>query len=196
MAWLYDFLRLKINNYIIIDDFFPEEICKELREKILNSKKYGKYWDYKSVDFNNAPDDESLEYISDKYIVPRISLAKKYVRAWSFVYDNVSRGVLPHADPSFINVNIWVTPDECIEDHNKNGLVIYKRQVSPGVRWEIYNKDNEWIKKFLKNSKYDIIPYKYNRAIIFRGSTFHATDNVHMKQGDQNKRVNYTFLYE
>ena len=74
MAWLYDFLRLKINNYIIIDDFFPEEICKELREKILNSKKYGKYWDYKSVDFNNAPDDESLEYISDKYIVPRLSL--------------------------------------------------------------------------------------------------------------------------
>ena len=42
-----DLLRLKINYYIIIDDFFPDEICKELREKSLNSKKYNnKYWDY------------------------------------------------------------------------------------------------------------------------------------------------------
>ena len=51
------------------------------------------------------------------------------------------------------------------------------------------------IELFLKGSKYDIIPYKYNRAIIFRGNTFHSTKSVHMKPGDENRRVNYTFLY-
>ena len=199
MVWLYDRLKLKINNYLIIDNFFPDEICKELREKSLNSKKYNnEYWDYKSLDFDNATGDESLKYISDKYVVPKISLARNYHRAWSFVYDNVGRGVGAHADPSFINVNIWVTPDECVEDHNKNGIRIYKKHIPKGTPWEMYNHwdGSIWRDQFLKDASYDTIPYKYNRAIIFEGRTFHSTDNVHMKPGDNNKRVNYTFLYD
>ena len=196
--WI-DSIRLKIRNYIIIDDFFPDEICTELREKSLNAKEYTqKYWDYKALDFDND-NSESLQDISNKYVVPKIPLAEKYLRSWSFVYDNVARGVLPHSDPSFINVNIWVTPDECVEDFNKNGLRIY-RKPSP-ITWDKLPQDYDGhhsseIKSYLKHSKYDRIPYKYNRAIIFKGNTFHSTDNVHMKQGEENKRVNYTFLYE
>ena len=194
-----DSIRLKINNYIIIDDFFPDEICTELREKSLNAKEYTqKYWDYKALDFDND-NSESLQDISNKYVVPKIPLAEKYLRSWSFVYDNVARGVLPHSDPSFINVNIWVTPDECVEDFNKNGLRIY-RKPSP-ITWDKLPQDYDGhhsseIKSYLKHSKYDRIPYKYNRAIIFKGNTFHSTDNVHMKHGEENRRVNYTFLYE
>ena len=197
MVWLYDRLRLNLNNYLIIDNFFPDEICKELREKTLNSKKYNKeYWDYKALDFDNASvESKSLKDISDKYVVPKISLAEKYLRSWSFVYENVSRGVRPHADPSFINVNIWVTPDECVYDHAKNGLVIYKKKAPKEWNHYQYNADLNLIETYLKNSKYDRIPYKYNRAIIFKGNTFHSTDSVHMKPGDENRRVNYTFLY-
>ena len=197
MVWLYDRLRLNLNNYLIIDTFFPDELCKELREKTLNSKKYNKeYWDYKALDFDNASvESKSLKDISDKYVVPKISLAEKYLRSWSFVYNNVSRGVQPHADPSFINVNIWVTPDECVYDHAKNGLVIYKKKAPKEWNHYQYNADLNLIETYLKNSKYDRIPYKYNRAIIFKGNTFHSTDSVYMKPGDENRRVNYTFLY-
>ena len=194
-----DSIRLKIRNYIIIDDFFPDEICTELREKSLNAKEYTqKYLDYKDLDFDND-NSESLQDISNKYVVPKIPLAEKYLRSWSFVYDNVARGVLPHSDPSFINVNIWVTPDECVEDFNKNGLRIY-RKPSP-ITWDKLPQDYDGhhsseIKSYLKHSKYDRIPYKYNRAIIFKGRAFHSTDNVHMKHGEENRRVNYTFLYE
>ena len=193
-----DLVRLKIRNYIIIDNFFPDEICKKLREKTLYSKKYNDtYWDYKSLDFDH-PDypTESLRHISDKYVVPKISLAEKYMRSWSFVYNNVARGIEAHADPSFINVNIWVTPDECVEDHNENGLKIYKKKSPKDWKWKKYNENSLLINDFLKGSKYDIIPYKCNRAIIFKGNTFHSTDNVHMKQGQENRRVNYTFLYK
>ena len=194
-----DSIRLKISNYIIIDNFFPDKICTELREKSLNAKEYTKkYWDYKALDFDNG-DSESLQDISNKYVVPKIPLAEKYLRSWSFVYDNVARGVGVHADPSFINVNIWITPDECVEDFNKNGLRIY-RKPSP-ITWDKLPEDYDGhhsseIKSYLKHSKYDRIPYKYNRAIIFKGNTFHSTDNVHMKHGEENRRVNYTFLYE
>ena len=197
MLWLFDLLRLKINNYIIIDNFFPDDICTELRGKSLNAKEYDdKYWDYQSLDFDDNPTHPSLKYISDNYITPKVSLAKNYLRAWTFVYDTVALGVWPHADPSFININVWVTPDECVYDHNKNGLKIYKKKAPKEWTWAEYNKGYDLIKSYLKESKYDRIPYKYNRAIIFRGNTFHETDKVHMKPGHENKRVNYTFLYQ
>ena len=44
-----DLLRLKIKGYIIIDDFFPDEICTELREKIYNAEKYN----CKYINYNN-----------------------------------------------------------------------------------------------------------------------------------------------
>ena len=193
-----DLLRLKIKGYIIIDDFLPDDICTELREKSLHAKEYNsKYLDYKALDFDGYYIIKSLRHISDQYVVPKISLARaeKYNRSWSFVYDNVARGVPPHADPSFININLWVTPDECVQDHNKNGLKIYKKKAPKEWTWKQYNGSDVLIEDFLKGTKYDIIPYRYNRAVIFRGNTFHATDNVHMKPGLENKRVNYTFLY-
>jgi len=197
MLGLFDLLRLKINNYIIIDNFFPDDICTELREKSLNAKEYNdKYWDYQSLDFDDIPTNPSLKYISDKYITPKVSLAKNYYRAWTFVYDNVALGVFPHADPSFININVWVTPDECVYDHNKNGLKIYKKKAPKEWTWAEYNRDSNLINGYLKDSKYDRVLYKYNRAVIFRGNTFHSTDSVHMKPGHENKRVNYTFLYQ
>ena len=179
-----------------IDIFFSDVICTYLREKCLYSKQYTKvYWDYKALDFDNG-DSESLQDISNKYVVPKIPLAEKYLRSWSFVYDNVARGICPHADPSFINVNIWVTPDECVYDHNKNGLILYRKKCPKDWDWETYNRDLNLIEDFLKGSKYDRIPYKCNRAVIFRGETFHSTDSVYMKPGPENKRVNYTFLYD
>ena len=193
-----DLLRLKIKGYIIIDDFLPDDICTELREKSLHAKEYNsKYLDYKALDFDGYYIIKSLRHISNQYVVPKISLARaeKYNRSWSFVYDNVARGVPPHADPSFININLWVTPDECVQDHNKNGLKIYKKKAPKEWTWKQYNGSDVLIEDFLRGTKYDIIPYRYNRAVIFRGNTFHATDNVHMKPGLENKRVNYTFLY-
>ena len=89
-----------------------------------------------------------------------------------------------------------MTPDECVEDHNKNGLLIYKKKAPKSWRWRDYNANVPLLEVFLKGTKYDIIPYKYNRAIIFRGNTFHSTNSVYMKPGDENKRVNYTFLYD
>ena len=192
-----DLLRLKINNYIVIDDFFPDGMCTYLRDKTLNSEYYDNTFmgGYKALDFDND-NSESLQDISNKYVVPKIPLAEKYLRSWSFVYDNVARGICPHADPSFINVNIWVTPDECVYDHNKNGLILYRKKCPKDWDWETYNRDLNLIEDFLKGSKYDRIPYKCNRAVIFRGETFHSTDSVYMKPGPENKRVNYTFLYD
>ena len=200
-----DLLKLKIKGYLVVDDFFPKEICTKMRYDALNhyeympmKKTYTTYWNYRYKDFDNCDYNDSLKDIADTYVASKISLvdASTYKRSWSFLYDNEGDGVGAHADPSYINVNIWVTPDECVEDHNKNGLKLYHRKAPKEWTWDQYNRDLSLIKEFLMGSKYDIIPYKCNRAIIFEGNTFHTTDNVHMKPGHINKRINYTFLYD
>ena len=46
--WLSDVIRLRINNYIIIDDFFPDGVCDFLREYMLNTAVFKEqYFDYK-----------------------------------------------------------------------------------------------------------------------------------------------------
>ena len=200
MGWLYETLKLKIDQYFIVDDIFPEEVCKNLKDLAVDktaSLFTTDYYGYYGQDYR-----ERMEDISD-LIKSKVSIAKAktYQRSWSFVCDNVSRGVFPHVDPSSINVNIWLTTDECVEDHNKNGLRIYKKNLDPLIEWNqstrnTYNQDPEFVEKYLNGVKYDIIPYRYNRAVIFSGKTFHSTHHVHMKPGDENRRVNYTFLYD
>ena len=195
MGWLYETLQLKFNQYFVIDDIFPEEVCQNLRDIAVDKSaavRTNQYFGYYGQDYI-----ERMKDVSD-LIESKISLAKSktYKRSWSFVCENVSRGVFPHADPSFINVNIWVTPDECVEDHNKNGLRIYRKNAESNMDWNTYNRNHAFIQNYLRKAKYDIIPYRCNRAVVFRGHTFHSTDQVHMKPGDENRRVNYTFLYD
>lgn len=191
-----DFLKFYINGYLIVDNFFSNDICEELRYKAHNSNTHKKYFDYFAIDYD-IPDTESLSKFSD-IIKSKISFLKnrKYLRSWSFIYDSVSRGVLPHMDPSKFNVNIWITPDKSVEDKTKNGIILYKKKPKKSLCMQKNDDYNRFVAEFLKDSKYDIIPYKYNRAVIFTGNTFHSTNSVHMKNGEENKRINYTFLYE
>ena len=189
-----DLLRLKIKGYIIIDDFLPDEICDKLRYLALNDKKVDYQWsNYVAKDFDKGDDSYSLKWVADQYISQRVSFVRKesYIRSWSFLYNNKGDGVGLHIDPgSYYTFNMWVTPDECVEDNNINGLRIYRKR---------FNKTNfggTVGKEFVKGVKYDIIPYRYNRCVIFRGNTIHETDCVSMKSGSENKRISYTFLYD
>jgi len=117
----------------------------------------------------------------------------KYTRAWSFLYDSNCDGVGIHADPAGYNVNVWVTPDECVLDTNKNGLLIWLIKPPKGMPWEEYNYNPPGVTEGHQPIK---IPYKFNRAVIFDSKYFHKTDSVSMKEGLENRRINFTFLYE
>ena len=190
-----DLLRLKIKGYIIIDNFFPDNICQELRYFSLSDKRIDHQWDgyvAKNFDIGNGRT-TSLKMVSDRYICPKISFLRKesYKRSWNLIMESVGKGVLPHIDPgSRYSFNIWLTPDYCVEDKNKNGLRIYRK------RYDKINYGGLVDKEFLKGVKYDIIPYRYNRAMVFGGNTIHETDYVSMKSGFDCQRISYTFLYD
>jgi hypothetical protein len=75
------------------------------------------YKEYKSISYGY---EDSLTNDLAKEISKKFKL-DKFKTAWSFIYDNNSKGVDFHADPSNTNVNVWVTPNESIEDNSKNG---------------------------------------------------------------------------
>ena len=191
-------LQLQLRGFIVIDNFLPAKVCHALRGAALGEEFVHTHYinGYKATDFDGL---SRLKMDPDliKFIEKRVPFLEKlnYHRAWSFVYDEQGPGVKPHADPSTYNVNLWVTPDECVYDKNKNGMIVYKKKAPENWTWDDYNSNDELIEKHLEGAKYAKIPYRNNRAIIFKGDTFHQTDSVHMKPGSINRRINYTFLF-
>ena len=188
--------KIPKTNITVIDDLFVDYIVDALRLRIQTANKFDKiYSNYTAIDYYSHTDqltkDISIE-IANKFNL------KDFKRAWSFLYNNVGAGVNFHADPSNININIWVTPDNAILNYNKNGLIICNKK--PPENWDREqwngNKDN-CIDNFLKKEKHfnTKINYKCNRAILFDGALFHKTDDVETKEGIFNKRVSYTMLY-
>ena len=182
-------------NIKVIDNIFKDYVLHILRLRMQLAIDFDDYYkDYRAINYDNKDSltNDLAEEISKKFKL------NKFQRAWSFIYDSNSKGVNFHADPSNINVNVWVTPDQSIEDDSKNGLLIC--DIKPPKNWkrEQWNRNlDNCVDKFLKKEKNNMykIKYKYNRAIIFDGALFHKTDDVKTKNGIYDKRVSYTMLF-
>ena len=184
-------------NYSIYDNIFSDRTRTYLQELALSESYVNMHYPngYRASDFDipNGPkiDKRVLDEIEEKVSVLK---GLKYIRSWSFVYNSQCDGTYPHADPSLYNLNVWVTPDESVEDWNKNGLRIYEKDRGNLTHAE-YN-GSDLLDKLLQYSDWEVVPYKCNRGVLFPGKIFHSTDKVHMKPGDHNRRINYTFLFE
>ena len=94
--------------------------------------------------------------------------------------------------------HLHLSKNESIDDPTKNGLIIYDKKRPDDWSYDQYNSDADGITKYLKesNAKKRLIPYNYNRIIIFDSRYFHKTNGVSMKKGKENRRVNYTFMFK
>jgi len=175
----------------IFDNFFPDDLCKEMYRYMIELNSYHEnYADYSAVNFfERLPAVDVIE----KNVNELNDL--KYERAWSFIYRNHARGVMPHADPSTLTFTVWITPDESILNHRENGLNIWTVDTPKEIPHQDNGTMQERIFDLIKDREPVKIPYKYNRAILFESKYLHATDCVSMKHGIENQRVNYTFLF-
>ena len=190
--------RLKNNEIVVIDNFFTNMFLSILKIRVLYSKYFDIFYpDYAAINYFIDQD-----YITDTIVKEfrhNLSVLPKFQRAWSFVYNNESTGVLLHADPSQFNVNVWVSSDESVKNKTCNGLLIYK--IIPPSDWTRKDWNDPAQEQKIKNyiDSHDLEPikidYKCNRAIIFNGAYFHKSNNVSMKEGIHNKRVSYTMLF-
>jgi hypothetical protein len=195
----------RTKGIVVIDDFLNTDIAVKLRDfMLLYNHLEDIYKDYAAENFLREPGrvwfpellgivNESIKYIPTLH-------NSNFQRAWSFIYENISEGVSIHADPASININLWVTNDSSIihaKDHN--GLSIWR--VKPPADWDHdrYNK-NQTLSESYIDSQRDVekidVEYKFNRAIMFNSMYFHKTQPVQTIDGYENRRINYTFLFD
>ena len=160
------------DGYAIIDDFLFTSVVDELHDLAVNYEDVDdKYDDYHSINFTNEkfPFEILPDVINAIHVTFPVLHSLEFDRGWAFVCDNQGEGVTPHADPASINVNLWVTPNDCAEDPTKNGLVIYDKKPPEDWEWSDYNSNEDKARKYLKESgaKARYIPYNYNRIILF-----------------------------
>ncbi len=116
---------------------------------------------------------------------------------WGVKYDSRLPGIDIHGDQAAVNVNFWITPDECNLDPEGGGLIVW--DVAAPVEWNFnkFNNSKNVIRDYLKsqNAKSVRIPYRQNRAAIFDSDLFHETDALNFKPGYENRRLNVTMLF-
>ena len=69
----------------------------------------------------------------------------------------------------------------------------------PPADWQIrdYDADQVRIVTFLEKNGENrlVVPYRQNRAVLFRSRLFHYSDRPEFAAGYQNHRINLTLLY-
>src|SRR3954463_8464543 len=118
-------------------------------------------------------------------------------QAWVFKGLRASAAVDVHADDGAISVNFWITPSAANLNSVRGGLGICL--VPPPAAWEIkdYDADQQRIVAFLEQHAADrlMIPYRENRAVLFKSGLFHYSDAPQFKQAYEKHRLNVTFLF-
>ena len=189
------------DGYVVIDDFLYEDVVDELHDLAVNHEGIDdQYSDYHSINITNEkfPFEILPDVINAIHVTFPLLHSLEFDRGWAFVCDNQGEGVTPHADPSVVNVNLWVTRNECVKDSTKNGLIIYDKKRPDDWTYDQYNSDTDAITKYLNESNANPrdVSYNYNRIIIFDSKYFHKTNGVSMLEGKKNRRVNYTFMFK
>lgn len=118
-------------------------------------------------------------------------------QAWAFKGLRPQSAVDVHADAAIVSVNFWVTPTEANRAPERGGLVVCR--APPPDDWEIrdYDADQARIVTFLEQKAVDslVVPYRANRAVLFRSRLFHHSDCPEFASSYENHRINMTLLY-
>jgi Tfp pilus assembly protein PilF len=132
-----------------------------------------------------------------RHAFPDILGPHPLTQAWAFKGLRPQSAVDVHADDAAVSINFWVTPTEANLDPESGGLVV--SLTPPPAGWQIrdYDADQERIVTFLENNAGNrlVVPYRQNRAVLFRSRLFHHSDGPKFASGYENHRINLTLLY-
>lgn len=130
--------------------------------------------------------------------LPGIFRDHRLTQMWAFKYDaQTIGGVGMHADFAAVNVNFWVTPDDANLSPDSGGLIVWDKEAPLDWKFERFNNDQVAINEHLAQAKARAlrVPYRCNRALVFNSDLFHRTDDIHFREGYENRRINITMLY-
>jgi tetratricopeptide (TPR) repeat protein len=116
---------------------------------------------------------------------------------WAFEYDERLPGTDIHGDDADFSLNFWITSDSANLDPTTGGLVVWDKTAPSDWSFDDYNSGGERVRQYLEdtNAESRIIPYRENRAVLFKGHLFHRTDDFTFAPGFANRRRSVTLLF-
>ena len=132
---------------------------------------------------------------------PKVLGDHELANMWIYRYNNQSVGVAAHTDEGAVTFNFWITPDDANLVPGRGGIIVYTKDQPYDWDWRYYNANKHTpavsrkIADFLADADTVTIPYRENRAVLFHSNLFHKSDQIHFKDGFENRRMNITFLF-
>jgi len=190
---------------VCLDDFLGPEALQELRRFCLEATIFfgSDAAGFVSSNVTNGFNCGLLYQIAEalKRRLPRVIGSQFLTNMWVYRHQAQGKGVHAHTDDGAVTFNFWITPDAANVDADRGGLVVYKKEQPLDWDWMEYNKRKnaphiqKRISAFLESADSIAIPYRENRALLFRSNLFHASDDFHFKEGFENRRINISMLF-
>jgi len=189
-------------QFVILDDFLTQEALEKLRGYCLESTVWHRI--YEAGYIGAIPADgfacpflaQLAEEIASRW--PRIVGPHAFKYLGAFKYDSeLSRGTNTHADLAAVNVNFYITPDEANLDPQSGGMAVWNATIDTEPLMRQLNGSEQAMQAYLAARKAVVtkIPHRANRAVIFKSSLIHKTDDCEFKTGYANKRINVSLLF-
>ncbi|MDX1433264.1 MAG: tetratricopeptide repeat protein, partial [Gammaproteobacteria bacterium] len=129
--------------------------------------------------------------------LPGIFAPHPFTTCWTYKYFQDETDGHIHADVGAASINLWVTPDEANLEPDSGGLLIWNKTLPKRL---FRASGEEQMKASLAlvaepDAEPGYVPYRCNRAMIFRSNVLHKTERVKFKPGYADRRVSVTFLY-
>lgn len=187
---------------VVVDDFLTPAALQRLRDYCADSTIWRRVYDagYIGATLRDGFASPLLAQIAEETrdVYADILAAHPFRYMGAFKYDSeLSTGTNIHADVSAINVNLYVTPDSANLDTATGGMVIWDVEARSGAEMRLFNGNERALRAHLTRTgtKRIRIPHRANRAILFKSSLFHRTDECRFREGYLNKRINVSLLY-
>ncbi|MCW5749957.1 MAG: tetratricopeptide repeat protein [Alphaproteobacteria bacterium] len=117
---------------------------------------------------------------------------------WAYKYYENSSGLAAHVDDGAVSINLWITPDAANRDPSCGGLRFWNAAAPPGY-FALTDQAAKiaMLNEVLASRRPEMreIPYRCNRALLFRSNLLHQTDRMDFANGYENRRINITFLF-
>jgi tetratricopeptide (TPR) repeat protein len=189
-------------QFVMIDDFLTQPALEKLRSYCLESTVWHRIYDAGYI--GAIPADgfacPLLAQLAEEIIArwPRIIGPHKFKYLGAFKYDSeLSRGTNTHADLAAVNVNFYITPDDANLDPASGGMAVWNSTIDSEPLMRQLNGSDTAMRAYLssRNAVVTTIAHRSNRAVIFKSSLVHKTDDCAFKTGYANKRINVSLLF-
>ena len=188
-------------NYVVIDDFLPNDIAHQLHAELLKNK----MWRVKNPVSKHLHNRQPKTDVT-RAIVPRLQSivmahfdqAFRVNDFWAMLYSRNTDGNV-HADFGELTLTYWLTDDAHNLDTASGGLVLYDVKRPAKMKVTEYLSAGGASRAYVdanSSGEPTKIPYKFNRAIIFNPCIFHKSDTPKFDlRSPETMRMNMTISF-